>query len=244
MTEPDSIELCDRCQRTFNGDFCSDCGRPKTLKRIDRNYIVSEIGSVLNFDKGILFTFKELLIRPGQNIRNFIHKDRSRLIKPIVFVIVCSLIYTFLQQTVEFEDGYVNYSFDSNDTITAIFDWLTNNYGYTNILMSIPIALWIKILYRKHNYNFFEILILLCFVIGMGMLIFSFFGVVQSLVAFEIIGKGFFLGVLYISWGIGQFFEGHKLLNSLKGFLSYMLGLISFTIIILVLGSAIEWILN
>jgi len=244
MTEQIEIEFCEYCTSENRGDFCSNCGRAKTLKRIDSKYILSEIGSILNFDKGILYTIKELLIRPGKNVQNFIHKDRKRLVKPIVFIIICSLTYTILQQLLNFEDGYVNYSFDENSASTSIFDWVTKNYGYANLLITIFIAFWIKVLFRKHSYNFYEILILLCFVIGVGMLIFSFFGIMDSLSNLKIIDKGFFVGVLYISWGIGQLFQGNRLVNSLKGFLSYMLGLVSFTIIILLLGIMLDWINN
>lgn len=85
-------ELCEQCQYKMTGKFCSNCGRPKQLQRIDGKYIISEISSVLNFDKGIFFTIKELLLRPGQNVHNFIHKDRNRLVKPVIFIIIHSLI--------------------------------------------------------------------------------------------------------------------------------------------------------
>lgn len=242
MLEQKQIEFCEYCKHELVGNFCSNCGRAKNLTRIDGKYILSEIGSVLNFDKGIFYTIKELLLRPGENVQNFIHKDRSRLIKPIVFIIVCSLTYTVLQQLLNFEDGYVNYSFDEDAVSTAIFGWVTKNYGYANLLISIFIALWIKIIFRKQDYNFFEVLILLCFIVGVGMLIFSFFGIIDSLINFKIIDKGFFIGVLYIAWGIGQFFKGNKFVNSLKGLLSYMLGIMTFTIIILIVGVMIDWI--
>lgn len=242
MSEQNKIELCDHCKNELVGDSCSHCDRSKALKRIDGAYILSEIGSVLNFEKGIFYTMRELLIRPGQNVRHFIHEDRARLVKPIVFIIVCSLTYTILQRIIEFEDGYVNFSFDNDSASTAIFEWLTRNYGYTNILIALFIGLWVKIMFRKQDYNFFEVLILLCFIIGMGMLVFSFFGIVDSLVNLKIVDKGFFIGILYISWGIGDFFKGNKLLNSLKGFVSYILGLMSFTIIMLMVGFMIDWI--
>lgn len=196
---------------------------------------------MLNFDKGILFTIRELLLRPGENIRTFILADRNRLVKPVVFIIVCSLVYTLLQQTLGFEDGYVGFSFDENSTTTAIFAWISQNYGYTNILMAVFIALWIRIFFRRYGYNFFEILILLCFVIGVGMLIFAFFGILDAFIDLPIIDKGFLLGVLYISWGIARFFDQRKILNYLKGFLSYMLGIVTFTFLALMLGLLIDW---
>ena len=142
----------------------------------------------------------------------------------------------------EFEDGYVNYSFGDDSSISSMFDWVTNNYGYANILMSIFIAFWIKVFFRKHGFNFFEILILLCFVIGIGMLLFSFFGMLDSLTNLKIVDKGYLLGILYISWGIGQFFQKRKIVSFLKGFFSYMLGVFSFGLIIIVLGAALDWI--
>lgn len=231
---------CNRCNSKLYGQFCSACGASQKINRIDGSYILSEIGSVLNFDKGILYTIRELLLRPGLSIQKFIKGERKKLVKPIVFIIVCSLIYTLFQQTLKFEDGYINYSLVTDTTSRSIFDWVSKNYGYANILISIFIAFWIKILFRKHDYNFFEILILLCYIIGIGMLIFSFFGLIDSIINFKIIDKGFLIGILYISWGIGQCFQGNKLFNGLKGFLSYILGLISFTMIIIALGLIID----
>ncbi|MCG8340527.1 MAG: DUF3667 domain-containing protein, partial [Cytophagales bacterium] len=166
-------------------------------------YIIQEIGSVLSFKKGILFTIKELLIRPGQNVKTFIHEDRNRLVKPIIFVIFCSFIYTILQQLLHFEDAYVRYTENSIDSVTlAIFQWIQANYGYANILMAIFFAFWIKLLFRKYGYNFFEILILLCFIFGIGMLIYSFFGVIEALSQLGLFQVGGLIGFVYTSWAI------------------------------------------
>lgn len=243
ISEQNTSIICSRCGSEMKGKFCSNCGQAKTVKRIDGTYILSEIASVLNFNKGILFTLRELLLRPGPSIQKFILEDRNRLVKPILFIIVCSLVYTILQQVLNFEDGYVNYSFDTDTTSSFMFTWISNNYGYTNILISLFIALWIKVFFRKQVYNYFEILVVLCFVMGTGMLIFSFWGIVDSLINFKIIDKGFFIGVVYISWGIGQFFNGNTIGNSFKGFLSYMLGFLSFALTIQVIGSFIDWLL-
>ncbi|NND07971.1 MAG: DUF3667 domain-containing protein [Saprospiraceae bacterium] len=108
MYKNTDLEQCQKCGKEFSGDFCSECGNPKHLKRIDGSYILSEMVSVLNFDKGIFYTIKELLVRPGENVKKFICNDSNRLVKPIIFVIVCSLIYTIAQQLLKFEDGYVS----------------------------------------------------------------------------------------------------------------------------------------
>lgn len=234
---------CKRCGKEIQGEFCSACGNAKNPRRIDGKYILSEIASTFNFDKGLLYTIRELLLRPGPSVKSFIREDRNRLVKPILFLIICSVSYSLLQQWLKFEDAYVNYSFDENSPSLALFAWVSKNYGYANILIALFVAAWIQTLFRKHDFNFFEILILLCFLIGMGMLIFSFFASLDSLSGLPTIDKGILLGVLYISWGIGTFFQGNKILNSLKGLLSYILGLLSFILILLMLGSLIERVL-
>lgn len=85
--------------------FCAHYGHPTVQRRIDRHYVLHEISSVLNFEKGILFSIKELIVRPGQNIKTYIAEDRNHLVKPIIFIIVTSLMYSIVMQFLEVEDG-------------------------------------------------------------------------------------------------------------------------------------------
>ena len=109
--------------------------------------------------------------------------------------------------------------------------------------MGIFIAFWIKIFFGKYNYNFYEILILLCFLMGIGMLLFAFFGIADSLIDLKIIDKGYLIGIIYILWGITQFFDKKKLMNYPKAIVSYFLGMVTFMIGIFILGTLIDFIL-
>ena len=66
------------------------------LKRIDGHYILHEIEHIFHFERGILYTVRELLIRSGKTVREFITDNRNRLVKPIIFIIITSLIYTLV----------------------------------------------------------------------------------------------------------------------------------------------------
>ncbi|MDB4402327.1 DUF3667 domain-containing protein [Algibacter sp.] len=233
-------ELCENCKSQVMQNYCPNCGTPIALKRIDGQYILKEISSVLNFDKGILYTIRELLLRPGKNIQKFILEDRGRLVKPIIFIIITSLIYTLAQQFFHFEDGYVNAGGFEESATTKIFGWIQSNYGYANILMAIFIAGWIKVFFRKYEYNFFEILILLCFVMGIGMLIYTVFGIIESTIKIVILQIGGMIALVYTSWAIGRFFDKNKKANYLKGFLSYLLGMITFFLVAIILGMGID----
>lgn len=232
---------CNNCYSEVKQNYCPNCGVPIKLSRINGRYLLNEVGSVLNFDKGIFYTIKELLIRPGISVHTFIHKDRNRLVKPIVFVIVTSLIYMIAQHFLHFEDGYVNADGFEESAITKILGWIQSNYGYANILMAVFIAGWIKIFFRKYEYNFFEILILLCFVIGIGMLMYTVFGIIESTTKSRVLHIGGMIALIYTSWAIGQFFDKSKKTNYLKGFIAYLLGMLTFFIGAIILGLGIDF---
>ena len=239
MTNNNSI-ICKNCNNDFEGEFCHRCGRPAQVKRIDKTYISSEISHVLNLDKGILYTIREMIFRPGESIKTYIKKDRTRLVRPIIFLILCSLTYSVFEGVFGFEDRYVNHSFEEESASNAIFAWITNNYGYSNVLMAIFIAMWLRLVFRKQDYNYFEILVMLCYAMGMGMLIFALLGCIQSLTHLQVFDKGLFIAILFICWIIGQLFEGNKWINILKGFLSYMLGMLTFSLLATLIGFILD----
>jgi hypothetical protein len=235
---------CIYCTHELTGKYCSNCGQPSKIKRIDGHYVKHEIEHVLHFEKGILLTIKELLIRPGQNVREFIDKDRSKLVKPIIFIIVASLIYTLISHFFHIEQGYVNYDSSENSTTTLIFNWIQNHYGYGNIIMGVFIAFWLKLFFKKYEYNFFELLILLCFVLGMGMLIFSVFAILEGLTKINLMKISGMIAVLYCVWAIGQFFDKNKASNYFKAMAAYLLGMITFSISAILIGVLIDFLIK
>jgi hypothetical protein len=187
-----------------------------------------------------LYTIKELLVRPGQNIREFIADNRSRLVKPILFIIITSLIYTIIDHAFHIEQGYVQYSDTKATTTGLIFGWMQSHYGYCNIIMGVCIAFWLKLFFKKSGYNFFEILILLCFVVGMGMLIFAVFAFIEGLTKVSLMMISGILGLAYCVWAIAQFFNGKKVMDYFKAFVAYSLGMITFGILIILFGRVID----
>ncbi len=103
MTPTQSIH-CKNCNTEVHLNYCPNCAQPVKLKRINGHYVLHEIEHVLHFEKGILYTIRELVLRPGQSIRNFISENRSRLIKPIIFIIIASLIYSLASHFFHIEE--------------------------------------------------------------------------------------------------------------------------------------------
>ncbi|RMG83499.1 MAG: DUF3667 domain-containing protein, partial [Bacteroidetes bacterium] len=179
--------LCKKCGSEVNGKYCSNCGHPYKTERISRKYVLNELWDIINFHKGIFYTIKELLIRPGTVIKEFLREDRTRLVKPISFIIICSLFYMFVNQVLHFEDSYFKVKGPNENTLTQ---WVQNNYGYANIFLGFFIAFWIKLLFRKYEFNFYENLIMLFYVMGINMLILAAFGTIETLFHFSVMQIG------------------------------------------------------
>lgn len=235
---------CKNCSAEVSLNYCANCGEPVKLKRINGHYIIHEIEHVLHFEKGILYTIRELLLRPGKNISHFLSENRTRLVKPIIFIIVSSLLYTVASHFFHINDGYVRVEVEKTSAIAVISKWVKEHYGYSNIMMGIFIALWLKLFFRKYNYNFYEILILLCFLMGMGMLLLTFFAVFQGLTHLDVMQTGGYVFIIYSTWAIGQFFDRGKALSYVKAFISYLLGMITFWSGAFIIGALIDFIIK
>lgn len=238
------MNTCKKCHGEFQGNYCPDCGYPQKIERIDRRYILTEIADVLNFQKGFLYTVKELLIRPGHSIRVFLNEDRKRLVRPIMFILVTSLIYTIIIKIFHFDDGVIDgarAALDGTNMATfTIVEWIQENYGYANIIMAFFIGLWLKLFFSKYPYNFFEILVLLCFIMGIGMLIYSVFDIFRGFTHANIMMVQILAGFIYTTFAVGQFFDKKKIWNYVLGLVSYLLGMFTFFFVAMGIGVIID----
>ncbi len=226
MIENEAL-ICKKCKTEVNGHFCSECGTNIHPQRVDGTYVYGEITQVLNLDKGILLTLKELLINPGLAINEFLTTDRNRLVKPILFLLFCSLFY----QVFCIDEKELIYS-----SKTYLYTWTKQNYGYSSVLLGIFISLFVKLFFYKYDYNIYEIIILICYITGIGSLITSFLAIIS------IEGKEHYFNfasaiitLIYYSWGISQFFDNRKVLNYFLSLFAYMAGKVTYVIIVIML---------
>lgn len=202
------------------------------LKRIDHTYISHEITHLLHLDKGFFYTIRELVLRPGKTVREFLLEDRTKLVKPILFLVLCAVIFTVLIHLFHITltlYGLNESSFNDNDNSKAIINWTSNNLGYSQLILGIFISFWIRIFFLKFKYNIYEVVVLMSYILGQGLLIFLFFLIAFKILHFKVIATiGTIIYMLYIIWGVGQFFGEKKPLNYFKSIITYVLGVLSY----------------
>ncbi len=72
------------------------------------------------------------------------------------------------------------------------------------------------------------------------MLIFSIFGIIQAFTSNNIMQIAGIFGFFYTTWAIGQFYGKGRAINYVKAFFAYILGMITFSISAISIGTAID----
>jgi hypothetical protein len=239
---------CQNCGESNVGNFCMSCGQDQNIKRIDRNYAFNELLGLFGFEKGFIYTCKELFLRPGKAITGYLYQNRQKLVKPITFLGLASLIYTlvahFLKTDVILKEASKNLY--SNMTILKIMDWTQSNYGYANLLMILPIAFFIKLLFKDKKVNFYEAFVIVCYVMGTGMLIY----ILEALLTYFfpklfLLNSSlvFLVSLFYMSWAIGQVF-GKQSLNYIKAFFAYWIGFAATCIFVAIIALFYDFVIK
>ena len=229
---------CKNCDNQIVDEFCSKCGQPKTIKRIDFQYLIHEIEHLLHFEKGFHFTAWHLIIKPGKTIRTYLFENRNKYVKPIVYLFFASLIFTLFTSCFHIQYTYLNVGYieplKDKVNLKTIDNWLISHIAYTNIIVGFCIAPWLVLLYRKRKYNIFEMIVLMSYVLATGLLLII--PMITLIKITKIFSDFTIIFIVYQVWAIGQFFGEKKIVNYLKALFAFILGILTHVAIFFVIG--------
>ena len=229
--------ICKNCGYDFEGNFCSNCGQSADTKRIDYGYLTNEVSKgIFQVNRGFLYTLKELVIRPGHSIREFIEGQRKPHYKPLPFLLVTSTIYilwsyltgtnTVVSDIISGMTGGMTQN-EIKENMQRIH-WVIKNQTYILLLLLPFFSLASYWAFLKAKYNYFEHLILSFYITGQQMLIYS--------ILASIFFRGYFTQVIpvmlvmvYGVWAYNQFFNKRRFSANLLSILLmhiYMLFLV------------------
>ncbi|WP_281632676.1 DUF3667 domain-containing protein [Flavobacterium luteolum] len=151
--------ICKNCHQIFKGHYCNNCGQPAETHKINAHFLWHDIQhGLLHFDKGILYSLKQLFTRPGHSIREFIEGKRVHHFKPLSLVVVLATLYGLLYhffhintfeaaKTSDIDSDYLN-------------EWFATHFSWVTVA-SIPIyTIGTYLVFRKQGYNFVEFFVL------------------------------------------------------------------------------------
>lgn len=152
---------CLNCNENLNGKFCSNCGQKADTHRITlKHFLFHDIlHGVWHFEKGILFTIKEALTRPGQAALDYIAGKRIKYYNVFYLILILIGLNIFLSnqydQMAHTYFGTISEPL-TNDKGKAINDFLHNNSKLI-IFSFVPLfAINSFILFRRKKLNISE----------------------------------------------------------------------------------------
>jgi hypothetical protein len=160
---------CQNCNKNFTGNFCSACGqRDIANQRLQWGEVVSDfLDNFFNLDKGFLFTFWQLLKKPGTVGRSFIRGERKKYTNPIRYLIIAVAIqafmdYWFLQAEPGSNVEFFNIPFlseETNERMAVINHLMATKYAfihYCSMIILFPAIFYL--IFRKLHYRYIELL--------------------------------------------------------------------------------------
>jgi hypothetical protein len=78
------------------------------------------------------------------------------------------------------------------------------------------------------------------FIIGIGNLIFTFFGVVESATSYGDSNLAYYVTLLYSAWAIGNFFNQKSIWSYFRGVLAYLFGTLTGSFLLFLVGALID----
>jgi hypothetical protein len=237
---------CKNCNFSYNGNYCSNCGQSVDTHEINFDFIVHEIQhGIVHIDKGFLFTVKQLLLRPGHAIREFIEGKRVKHFKPITFVLLVSTLYALLSHFVH-EDTFIDsflsgfLSVKDHDASSNIASknilkpalWFKEHYAYTSLLMLPFVSMATYLIFKKQKYNYFQHLILNAYITGQRTLYYVLFIPImmlfnEGMIKDTLVYIKLFIGIAFSVFVYTQFFNKNSIRkNILLGLMSQLFQLL------------------
>ena len=150
---------CLNCNEETIGKFCSNCSQSTSIHRFSLAHVFKHdfIHGIFHFDKGFFYTLKELFIRPGDSIREYIEGKRIKHFNYFAMLLLLLTISYFLKKWSHLD---ITKLVDDKKQITGFLK-VTKDYSKFVIFLHIPIvALASFFLFKKSKQNYTENLII------------------------------------------------------------------------------------
>lgn len=231
-------KYCLNCNHKLTGTYCVHCGQEANTLRINSRHLAEELQhGLLHIDKGLLYTIKELFLRPGKTIHNYLDGKRVRYARPFLFLLICGAVYSLL---FHFFGYFPMEEMNSHDTplfdYIPLYKWYSTDYSLTVLLLIPFYALATYVMFHKQGYNYIEHLVVFSYLSGARI---SFLMICYPLI-YTTASHSIYLvvnlvGELLLIRGLAQFFHTRSWTRAVANvLLSLMLAIIGMLMLIFI----------
>lgn len=226
------MNTCLNCQQENQASykFCPSCGQKSSVHRINTSFLFHEVvHAFTHADSGIFYLVKELAMKPGEVIKEYVAGARKKYYNPFNFFLITVAISAFLSAYFHLFDININSPNPVSAMTTRMVNWI--------FIASVPIqSFFTWLFFRKKKYNFAENIIFHCFLGGFRfiffLLIFTIFVSLFRQQYYYVLGVYLLLYMIFVVWAAKQFFEENIWFTILKVTAAFLLNQVLITSVI------------
>ncbi len=221
---------CDRAVADHTQKYCPNCGQPTPVHRIDWHFLGHELEhSVLHMDRGILYSLKQLMLRPGPLLRDYIEGRRGNQVKPLLLITMMSAAVVLLNRLIT-GGGFMDEGFSQTAAMgqalpaealrfiaayRSVSAWIESHFAaFTLMLLPIEALVFWLVFKRYSRLNYPEWLVVTTLLTVQTFVIWSVLVLVHRWLPQTQVLAGV-LGMIYTAASLMQFFQGRPLGSTL-----------------------------
>ena len=147
--------ICKNCSKTFEGNFCPQCGQDAHEHRINASSILHDIPhSIFHIDKGFFYTLVKLFTHPGKMLKEYIDGKRVSYFRPLAYVVLMSAIATFIMKGISWISRSIFLKYNPGGAFPESHGFFSH-YISIFIFLTIPLTAlvtWLFFIRQKYNY--------------------------------------------------------------------------------------------
>ncbi len=207
--------VCKNCARWFEGQYCYNCGQCASTSRIRTRAILQDtLFSVVQINRGFIFTAKELCLRPGKAIQRYLEGQRVTYFPPHKYLFFIGAVTSFLTSRYHsFSEEFMivdAFGGDAHAFLSAFFKYADMYTTLVNVIAIPVFALLTFLLFHGSGYNYAEHLVLNTYITSQQLLLFIGWMPLTRAISWQIhglLGLYVLIALGYNLWVYLQFFQ-------------------------------------
>ncbi len=224
------METCKNCGAEFDGTFCPQCGQRKNQGRIVLREAARDVlEKYFDLDTPLFRTIRDLFIRPGTLIRNYIFGQRKKYAHPFRYFILVTAIYLIIKSLTGFDpveafSQAMGASEMPNPRApgTKASDFYQEHINSLSLIFVLTLAFFSRLFFRKSGFYFVEYLALSFYTISQYLLILNII-VPFSLLSPKIFLLNYIIVFVYPIYVLVSFHKGNIFWRTAKSILIVLL---------------------
>lgn len=149
---------CKNCGHTYEGKYCPMCRQPADTDRITWHEVFHHAWHALfHADRGLWYSVKELTIRPGRTLRDYLEGKRIKHFNPFLFLLIAGGLTSVLFFNLHLQPPVRHISLEQVEHFNATI--AHKYFAVVGVVFLLLLSLTDFLFYRKWNLLLSELIV-------------------------------------------------------------------------------------